>query len=131
MVGSESGRQPSSPSLADALAAVLVLILLVSASFLLFGDKATFGPNQVALTLAATLGPGAAMRKFGGRDQAAAGSSAACTGSPSRKRTPWITWGSRCEPSSRRQLRSADFASLSAVAKGCVPRQAALGLVGP
>jgi len=44
--------------------------------------------------------------------QAATCSSAACTGSPSRKRTPWITWASRCEPSSRRQLRSADWASL-------------------
>src|SRR5438270_9550509 len=39
--------------------------------------------------------------------QAATCSSAACTGSPSRKRTPWITWASRCEPSNRRQLRSA------------------------
>jgi transposase len=53
-----------------------------------------------------------AMRKFGVRGQAAACSSAACTGSPSRKRTPWITWASRSEPSSRRQLRSADLASL-------------------
>jgi hypothetical protein len=44
--------------------------------------------------------------------QAATCSSAACTGSPSRKRTPWITWASRCEPSNRRQLRSAALASL-------------------
>jgi hypothetical protein len=44
-----------------------------------------------------------AIGKFGGRGQAAAWSSAACTGSPSRKRTPWITWARRCEPSSRRQ----------------------------
>lgn len=44
--------------------------------------------------------------------QAAACSSAACTGSPSRKRIPWITWARRSEPSSRRQLRSADLASL-------------------
>jgi hypothetical protein len=44
--------------------------------------------------------------------QAAACSSPACTGSPSRKRPPWSTWASRCEPSNRRQLRSADWASL-------------------
>jgi DNA-binding transcriptional LysR family regulator len=53
-----------------------------------------------------------AMVNVGVRGQAAACSSAACTGSPSRKRTPWITWASRSEPSSRRQLRSADLASL-------------------
>jgi hypothetical protein len=53
-----------------------------------------------------------AMVNIGVRGQAAACSSAACTGSPSRKRTPWITWASRCEPSSRRQRRSADLASL-------------------
>ena len=34
---------------------------------------------------------GGAMRKFGVRVQAAACSSSACTGSPSRKRTPSIT----------------------------------------
>jgi hypothetical protein len=53
-----------------------------------------------------------AMVNVGVWGQAAACSSAACMGSPSRKRTPWITWASRCEPSSRRQLRSADLASL-------------------
>jgi NhaC family Na+:H+ antiporter len=46
----------------DALVAVFALIILVSASFLLFGDKAAFGPNQVALSLAATLAGGIAWK---------------------------------------------------------------------
>jgi nucleotide-binding universal stress UspA family protein len=53
-----------------------------------------------------------AIRKFGVRGQAAACSSAVCTGSPSQNWTPRITWASRSEPSNRRQLRSADLASL-------------------
>jgi len=48
------GRTPRAPSLADAAAAVLLLLALISASFLLFGDDAIAGPTQVALTLAAT-----------------------------------------------------------------------------
>jgi NhaC family Na+:H+ antiporter len=55
-------RRARPPSLFDALVAVLALIVLVSASFLLFGDEAAFGPNQVALTLAATLAAGIAWK---------------------------------------------------------------------
>jgi Na+:H+ antiporter, NhaC family len=51
----EPTRQPRPPSLLDSLLAVAVLIALVSASFLLFGENAAHGPSQVALTLAATL----------------------------------------------------------------------------
>ena len=51
----ESGRQPRPPTLADSLVAVAALIALVAASFLLFGEDAALGPNQVALMLAATL----------------------------------------------------------------------------
>jgi len=58
----ESGRQPRPPSLADSLIAVAVLIALVSASFLLFGENAAYGPSQVALTLAATLAAGLAWK---------------------------------------------------------------------
>ncbi len=39
-----------------------MLIALVAASFLLFGEDATYGPNQVALTLAATLAAGLAWK---------------------------------------------------------------------
>lgn len=62
MARAESGRQPGSPSLGDALAAVLILIVLIAASFLLFGDDAAFGPTQVALTLAATVAAGIAWK---------------------------------------------------------------------
>lgn len=50
------------PSLADALAAVCVLVVLIVASFLLFGDDAILGPTQVALTLAATIAAGIAWK---------------------------------------------------------------------
>jgi len=43
-------------------------------------------------------------------------SSALWVGSPSRKRTPGITWARRSDPSSRRQCRSADLASLNTIA---------------
>src|SRR5262245_41538220 len=59
---SGSIRQPRQPSLLDALAVVVVLIVLIAASFLLFGDDAAFGPTQVALTLAATLAAGIAWK---------------------------------------------------------------------
>src|SRR3712207_1865623 len=59
---SERPNRPRPPFLLDALVAVLVLIVLVLASFLLFGDEAPFGPNQVALTLAATLAAGIAWK---------------------------------------------------------------------
>jgi hypothetical protein len=62
MSQAESTRQPSLPSLTDSLVAVGVLIALVAASFLLFGEDATYGPNQVALTLAATLAAGLAWK---------------------------------------------------------------------
>src|SRR3954453_17876145 len=56
--------------------------------------------------------------------QAAACSSAACTGSPSRKRTPSISWPRRSEPSRQRQRRSADLASLKTIASAvCRDRQ--------
>jgi NhaC family Na+:H+ antiporter len=58
----EASRHPRPPSLTDALIAILVLIVLVFASFLLFGDEAAHGPNQVALTLAATLAAGIAWK---------------------------------------------------------------------
>ena len=58
----ESRRQPSPPTLADSLVAVAALIALVAASFLLFGEDAALGPNQVALTLAATLAAGLAWK---------------------------------------------------------------------
>jgi NhaC family Na+:H+ antiporter len=58
----ESGRQPRAPSLTDSLVAVGALIALVAASFLLFGEDAALGPNQVALTLAATLAAGLAWK---------------------------------------------------------------------
>src|SRR5512134_3585969 len=58
----ESRRQPRPPTLADSLVAVGALIALVAASFLLFGEDAAYGPNQVALTLAATLAAGLAWK---------------------------------------------------------------------
>lgn len=58
----ESRRQPRPPTLADSLVAVAALIALVAASFLLFGEDAALGPNQVALTLAATLAAGLAWK---------------------------------------------------------------------
>jgi Na+:H+ antiporter, NhaC family len=58
----EPARQPRPPSLVDSLVAVAVLIGLVSASFLLFGENAAYGPGQVALTLAATLAGGLAWK---------------------------------------------------------------------
>jgi NhaC family Na+:H+ antiporter len=54
--------QPRPSSLADSLIAVGVLIGLVAASFVLFGEDAAFGPNQVALALAATLAAGLAWK---------------------------------------------------------------------
>src|SRR4051794_23644629 len=53
---------------------------------------------------------------LGDEGQAAACSSAAWTGSPSRKRTPSTTWARRSVPSSRRQWRSAPLASLKTIA---------------
>ena len=41
-----SGRQPS---VLDAFAPMAVLIVLLAASYLLYGDKASLGPNQIAL----------------------------------------------------------------------------------
>jgi NhaC family Na+:H+ antiporter len=55
-------RQLRPPSLFDSLVAVAVLIGLITASFLLFGEDAAFGPTQVALTLAATLAAGIAWK---------------------------------------------------------------------
>ncbi len=54
MTDQATRRTPQAPSLVDAAAAVVLLLGLISASFLLFGDAAMAGPTQVALTLAAT-----------------------------------------------------------------------------
>jgi NhaC family Na+:H+ antiporter len=62
MTAAAPARPLRPPSLVDALVAVAALIVLVSASFILFGDRAAFGPNQVALTLAATLAAGIAWK---------------------------------------------------------------------
>src|ERR671918_170775 len=64
----EPQRQPRPPSLTDSLVAVAVLIGLVAASFVLFGEDAAFGPTQVALTLAATLAGGLAWKNGHGWD---------------------------------------------------------------
>src|SRR5688500_18716350 len=53
---------------------------------------------------------------LGDEGQAAAWSSAAVTGSPSRKRTPRMMSARRSEPFNRRQWRSADLASLKTMA---------------
>jgi type II secretory pathway predicted ATPase ExeA len=66
------------------------------------------GYRTTVISFEGIAGQQGAIVNVGVRGQAAACSSAACTGSPSRKRTPSITWASRSEPSSRRQLRSAD-----------------------
>jgi NhaC family Na+:H+ antiporter len=58
----EPEPQPRPPTLADSLIAVAALIVLIGASFLLFGEDAALGPNQVALTLAATLAAGLAWK---------------------------------------------------------------------
>ena len=50
------------PSLLDCMLAVGFLIVLVAAGFLLFGEDAADGPNQVALGLAATLAAGLAWK---------------------------------------------------------------------
>jgi NhaC family Na+:H+ antiporter len=55
-------RQPRAPSLVDSVVTIAVLVALLMASFLLFGDEGAFGPNQVALTLAATLAAGLAWK---------------------------------------------------------------------
>jgi NhaC family Na+:H+ antiporter len=62
MLEIEETPKPGPPSLADSLVAVGALIALITASFLLFGEHAAFGPTQVALTLAATLAGGIAWR---------------------------------------------------------------------
>jgi Na+:H+ antiporter, NhaC family len=64
----ESGRPPRPPSLIDSLVAVAALVALITASFLLFGEDAAFGPTQVALTLAATLAAGIAWKNGHGWD---------------------------------------------------------------
>lgn len=58
----DSGRRPKPPTFLDVFVSVAVLIVLVVASFILFGDNAAFGPTQVALTLAATLAAGIAWK---------------------------------------------------------------------
>jgi hypothetical protein len=62
VTSSHSGRRPRPPTFLDVFVSVAVLIVLVVASFILFGDNAAFGPTQVALTLAATLAAGLAWK---------------------------------------------------------------------
>ncbi|MBY5920451.1 Na+/H+ antiporter NhaC [Ferrimonas balearica] len=45
--------EPKSPSLLDALTPVLVLIIGLAASVTLYGDNASYGPNQIVLFLVA------------------------------------------------------------------------------
>jgi NhaC family Na+:H+ antiporter len=54
--------RPRPPSLLDATLAVGLLLVLISASFLLFGDAAIGGPTQVALIIAATAAAGIAWK---------------------------------------------------------------------
>lgn len=54
---------PRPPSLVEALVPVAALILLVSLSFLLFGDAGAEGPNQVALVVATMVAVGMAARR--------------------------------------------------------------------
>src|SRR3954452_21828358 len=49
----QQGRRPRPPSLADALAAIVVLIALIALTTATFGASATDGPLQVALMLSA------------------------------------------------------------------------------
>ena len=62
MLGIGRPAEPRSPSLLDCMLAVGFLIVLVAAGFLLFGEDAAYGPNQVALCLAATLAAGLAWK---------------------------------------------------------------------
>jgi hypothetical protein len=48
-----AGRQPRAPSLLDAIAPIVVLILLIALTIASFGVSATDGPLQVALMLSA------------------------------------------------------------------------------
>jgi hypothetical protein len=73
--------------------------------------RPTAGPDQ-AKGRKAKVGRNELWSILGDEGQAAACSSAAWTGSPSRKRTPAMTWARRSVPSRRRQWRSADLASL-------------------
>jgi NhaC family Na+:H+ antiporter len=62
MLGIRRPAEPRSPSLLDCMLAVGFLIVLVAAGFLLFGEDAAYGPNQVALCVAATLAAGLAWK---------------------------------------------------------------------
>lgn len=59
---SRSTPPPNPASMLDTAISVGVLIVLIGASFILFGDGAILGPTQVALTLAATLAAGIAWK---------------------------------------------------------------------
>ncbi len=47
--------RPTRPGLAEALLPVFLLIILLSSAVYLFGDDASYGPNQIALTLASAV----------------------------------------------------------------------------
>jgi NhaC family Na+:H+ antiporter len=68
MSAAEAVKVPRNPSMTDALAAVVVLVVLIAGSFLLFDDEAAFGPTQVALALAATVAAGIAWKNGHGWD---------------------------------------------------------------
>ena len=48
--------RPALPGLAESLSPVVFLIMLLSAAVYFFGEAASYGPNQIALTLAAAAG---------------------------------------------------------------------------
>jgi NhaC family Na+:H+ antiporter len=55
---SAAGRPARRPSMLDALIPILVLIALLSTSYLLYGDRASAGPNQIALLFCGIIAAG-------------------------------------------------------------------------
>ncbi len=53
MSQANSPREPKAPTLLDAFIPLIVLITLLSASVALFSDDSSYGPNQIALLIAA------------------------------------------------------------------------------
>lgn len=59
---SNQGRKPKPPSLLDALIPIAALIGLLALSFVLFGDAASAGPNQIALLFCGIIAAGVAYK---------------------------------------------------------------------
>ncbi|WP_210333627.1 Na+/H+ antiporter NhaC family protein [Rhizobium sp. ARZ01] len=59
---SSDGTKGQPPSLLDALVPCIALIALLALSYLLFGDAASLGPNQVALAFCALIAAGVAYK---------------------------------------------------------------------